>query len=243
MIPFAVGAAILHSLAAAPVPFAVGERFDYAPHYSLLPFGSVGDVSMSVVGIDTVRGVPSWHFTMTSNLSAPFYKAKSRLESWTSVKDFVSRRFVHFVNENGKQYSDEDIQIHADSGFFRNRAEPNTKPTPRDALDDLSFIYHIRTLEFKDGARFRMPRYFRADHNPVEVDVIGHDTLNMPDGTRRRCWVIHLVVDDGGMFSRKSNARIWFSDDGVRIPMQIVSDLANGPGHVTLKLKKISRAP
>lgn len=244
MIPFAVGAVLMQSLVTAPVPFAVGERYEYSPYYSLSPFGSVGTVSMSVTGVDTVRGVPSWHFTFLTNLSAlGLYKANSRLESWVGVKDFTSRRFVHFVNENGKQYSDEDIQIHADSGYFRNRTDTIIKGVPQDALDDLSFIYHIRTLDYKDGASFKLYRYFRKDHNPVEVTVLKRDTLDMPDGSRRRCWVVRLVLDDGGMFSRKSNAKVWLSDDGIRIPMQIQSDLASGPGHVTLKLKKISHAP
>ncbi len=128
MIPFVVGAALVQAMAAAPVPFAVGERFDYAPYYSLNPFGAVGTVTMTVAGIDTVRGVPSWHFIMTSNLNAKIYKANSRLESWTTVNDFVSRRFIHFVNEKGKQYADEDIQIHADSGYFRNRTDTIVKP-------------------------------------------------------------------------------------------------------------------
>jgi hypothetical protein len=239
MIPFVVGAALLQTMSAAPVPFAVGESYEYSPHYSINLFGSLGGVSLTVAGVDTVRGVPSWHFTMITNVSAPFYKARSRLESWTSVKDFVSRRFIHFVNENDHQYADDDFQIHGDSGYFRNRADTLTKPTPHDALDDLAFVYYLRTMEFQDGKTYRLPRYFRQDHNPVEVTVLGHDTLDMPDGSRRRCWVVHLLVDDGGMFSKKSNAKLWLSDDGIRIPVQIRSDLP--VGNVTLKLKRISR--
>jgi hypothetical protein len=243
MIPFAVGAALVQAMATAPVPFAVGESFEYGAYYSPIAIlGSVGNVSMTVSTIDTVRGVPSWHFTMTSNISAPFYKARSRLESWTSVKDFVGRRFIHFVNEQGKQYADEDIQIHADSGYYRNRSDTVVTGVPRDALDDLAFIYHIRTLDFKESGTYNMPRYFRPGHNAVQVTVLGHDTLDMPDGSRRRCWVVHLRMEDGGMFAESSHAKVWFSDDGVRIPVQIQSDVKTIGGHVSLKLKKILHA-
>ena len=241
MIPFVVAAVLLQAVSAPPVPFAVGETYEYSPHYSVNLFGSLGSTTMTVVGIDTVRGVPSWHFTLMTTVRAPFYKNQSRLESWTSVKDFVSRRFIHVVNENGKQYADDDFQIHADSGYFRNHADTVSKPTPRDALDDLSFIYYIRTMELQDGKTYHFQRYFRQDHNPVEVTVLGHDTLGMPDGSRRRCWLLHLLVDEpNGMFSKKANAKLWLSDDGVRIPVQIRSEV--GVGSVTLKLRKISRA-
>ncbi len=87
-----------------------------------------------------------------------------------------------------------------------------------------------------------MPRYFRLDHNPVVVTVLGHETLEMPDGSRRGCWVVHLRMEDGGMFAESSHAKVWFSDDGVRIPVQIQSDVKTLGGHVSLKLKKISQA-
>lgn len=241
MIPFVVGAVLLQAVSAPQLPFAVGETYEYSPHYSVNIFGSLGGTTMTVAGIDTVRGVPSWHFTLTTKVSVlGLYKAQSRLESWTSVKDFVSRRFIHQVNENGHQYADDDFQIHGDSGYFRNHADTLTKPTPHDALDDLAFIYYIRTMAFKQGETYRLQRYFHQDHNPVEVTVLGHDTLDMPDGSRRRCWVVHLLLDEpNGMFSKKADAKLWLSDDGVRIPVQIRSNV--NPGTVTLKLKKISR--
>jgi hypothetical protein len=236
MIPFVVGAALLQTVAAAPVPFAVGETYEYSAHYLLT---SVGGTTMTVVGIDTVRGQPSWHLLLTTKISVLWYKNDSRLESWTSVKDFVSRRFIHVVNENGKQYSNDDFQIHGDSGFFRNHADTLTKPTPHDALDDLAFIYYIRTMDFKDGETYQLRKYFQQDHNPVIVTVLGHDTLEMPDGSRRRCWVVGLLMNDSGMFSKKADAKLWLSDDGVRIPMQIKSHY--GPATVILSLKRISR--
>jgi hypothetical protein len=241
VIPFVVGAVLLQAIpavSARTVPWSVGESFEYDGKYLLF---SPGGATMTVVGIDTVSGVPAWHFKLTMHVKVPFYKNDSDLESWTEVNPFVSHRFVHVIVENGKQISNDDFHIFGDSGFYRNHQAPATSPTPRQPLDDLAFVYYIRTMELKTGDKYTVPRYFRADHNPVEVDVIGHDSLEMPDGSRCYCWVLHPVVDEpNGLFSRKNDARLWLTDDGLRIPVQIRSHVL-GPTALTLKLRKITR--
>lgn len=243
MMPLVISALLLQAVAGPPtspaVPFAAGETLEYSGRYLML---SPGGATMRVVGVDTVEGVPDWHFKLTMNVSVPFYKNHSDLESWTGVNDFISHRFLHAVTENGKQISNDDFHIFSDSGYYRNHNDTATRRTPKRALDDLAFIYYLRMMTFKQDSTYRIPRYFRDDHNPVLVTVIGHDTLDMPDGSRRSCWLLHPIVDEpGGMFSRKANAKIWLTDDGVRIPVQIQSDF--GPTHLTLRLKKVSKAP
>ncbi|MGH7593413.1 MAG: DUF3108 domain-containing protein [Gemmatimonadales bacterium] len=242
MIPLVVTAVLLQAIPTAappaPVPWGVGESFEYDGKYLVF---KPGGATMSVVGIDTVRGVPSWHFKLTMHVSIPFYKNDSDLESWTGVSDFVSRRFVHVITENGKRISNDDFNIFGDSGFFRNHSESLTRPTPPQPLDDLAFVYYIRAMDLRAGGKYLVPRYFRNDRNPVEVDVIGHDSLEMPDGSRCFCWVLHPVVDEpNGLFSRKNDARLWLTDDGLRIPVQIRSNIG-GPSALTLKLRKITR--
>jgi len=226
--------------APAAAPFAIGETLLYGGKWSGYPLGEVASATMSVIGIDTVRGVASWHFSLTTKISALFFHNHTELDSWTGLLDFNSRRFVHRVNEQGKQLSDDDFGVYGDSGYYRNRSDTLKKRTPPNPLDDVSFIYYLRTMTFKKDSTYKIPRYFRDDHNPVEVTVIGHDTVEMSDGSRRYCWVVHPVVDEpNGMFARKANAKIWLSDDGLRLPVQIVSDLVIG--HVTLKLKSIAQ--
>jgi hypothetical protein len=238
VIPFALGGVLLHALISAPPqPFAVGEVLQYSGRWSGLPF-DVGGATLSVVDIDTTLGTPTWHFKLTTEVSTFVYKNKTTLESWTGVHDFVSRRFVHLIHENGKQLADDDFHIHGDSGYYRNHRDTLTRPTPKQPLDDLAFMYFIRGMDLKVGTTVQIPRYFRQDHNPVEVTVLGIETLQLPNGYRTRCLVIHPVVDEpNGLFSRKADAKLWLTDDGLRIPVQIHSSV--GVGSVTLKLKQI----
>jgi hypothetical protein len=248
MIPAPLAAVMLHTARLAResrrVPFAVGEVLEYGGKYNLTPFlGNVGSGTLTVVGIDTLHGVPAWHFRLSTQVQAlGLYKNVTLLESWTAVSPFESMRFVHKVNENGHQYSDDDFHIWPDSGFFRNHDDSVTHATPADPLDDLAFLYYIRSMDFKTGAVYRIPRYFHADKNPVVLTVLGREWVDMPDGSRRQCWVVHpLVNDNNGIFSAKADTRVWISDDGVRVPVQL--KFAVHPGTVTLQLRKISHGP
>lgn len=246
MIPFAVGASMLQVLASrlpqASVPFGVGESYEYQGHKGLV--SNVGSATLTVLGVESDQGVPSWHFRLTTKADFLFYHGESKLESWTGVSDFVSRRFVHFIKENGRVEADDDFHIHADSGYYRNHSDTLTKKTPRTALDDLAFIYYLRTVDFKDFKKdsvYKMARYFRDDHNPVEITVLGHDSIDMPDGSRCYCWLVHPVVDEpNGLFSRNAEAKLWLTDDGLRTPVQIGSKIAL-VGYVWLTLHKITR--
>lgn len=244
MIPFVIGISLMQSIAAqppVPVPFGVGETLEYRAHKGL--FSNVGSAVLSVEDIEPDRGAPSWHFKLTTHAHVLFYTGDSRLESWTGVADFVSRRFVHWINENGTIYANDDFTILGDSGYYRNHDDTLKKAAPRDALDDLAFIYYLRTLDyshFKPDSVYRIPRYFRNDKNPVELTLLGHDSIDMPDGSRCWCLLLHPVVDENnGLFSRKADARLWLTDDGVRIPVQIGSKI-NLVGYVWLTLSKIT---
>jgi hypothetical protein len=226
----------------APVPFAVGESYEYQAHKGLV--SNAGSATLTVVNVESARGIPSWHFLLTTKADLLWYHGHSTLESWTGVSDFVSRRFIHYIKEGDKVEADDDFQIFGDSGYYRNHADTLKKKSPAKALDDLAFFYYLRTVDFttfKKDSVYRVSRYFRDDRNPVEITVLGHDSIEMPDGNHCYCWLIHPVVDEPhGLFSREADARLWLTDDGLRIPVQIGSKVAV-VGYVWLTLRKITR--
>jgi hypothetical protein len=89
------------------------------------------------------------------------------------------------------------------------------------------------------GETYQFANYYRNDRNPVTVEVLKREMMEMPDGTKVPCLVLHPVVDEpNGMFSRRSEARLWLTDDARRIPVQIQSTYAFG--EVRLVLKKVT---
>jgi hypothetical protein len=222
-------------------PFAVGEVLEYQGKFGFLTAGSA---TLSVLPSDTVRGVPSWKFSLISgikiNVGIFKFENWTTLVSWTGLDDFMSRRFTKRMEENGKLHL-EDYRIYPDSGFFRRNADP-TKPTSKEPLDEIAFIYFMRSTPLELKRTYKYNRYYRSDVNPVTIEVVKRDEMTMPDGTKVKCLVLHPIVDEhNGMFSKTSNARLWLTDDARRIPVRI--ETTYNFGTVALVLKKITLPP
>ncbi len=216
-------------------PFAVGETFEYTGKLGML---NLGTASMSVVRLDTIRGVESFVFRFQLQASTIVYKMDDVMHSWTGTQDMISRRFHQDFVEGGKvrrRY----YEIFPDSGFFRERERKEQAPTAAEPLDDAAFFYFIRTPPLEVGKTYVFQRYFKKDKNPVTIRVVKREGCELPDGSKLQCLVLHPVItaDRNGMFAPRADARIWLTDDSRRIPVQIRSKL--GFGTVTLKINRM----
>ena len=216
------------------VPFTVGERLVYGARYG--PF-SVGTATMQVAGIDTVRGVEAVHFVFLIDGGALWYHIHQNLESWVGRQDFHSRRFLNQTEEKGKSW-ERRFEIYPDSGFYREAGRDSANPTVADPLDDAAFLYWIRTTPLEVGKRYEYNRYFRPERNPVIVEVLKRERV----GAAGRKWntivVRPRIPNGGGIFAEKADARMWLSDDSLRVMIALQSNFSFG--QVTLKLKEYS---
>jgi hypothetical protein len=224
--------------AAAPsYPWAVGETLTYTAKLGLL---SLGSGTLEVAGLDTVRGMESFRFRFRLQGKTIVYSLDDVLESFVGTRDLVSRRFVQDFVENGKP-SKRHYEIVADSGYFREEGKPGTQPAPTDALDDAAFFYFVRVTELKVGKTYSYDRYFRKEKNPVTIEVTKREKMELPDGREVDCLVLHPVIDTKGMFSKRSDTRIWLTDDERRLPVQIRSKFPFGT--ITLRMKEMVLPP
>jgi len=218
-------------------PFHVGERFQYAAKLGILRLGTAW---MSVNGIDTVRGKESFVFEFGLDASAPFYKSKNVLQSWTGTEDLVSRRFHQDLVENGKPRK-RYFEIFPDSQIYVQENRPGTKPSVSDPLDDAAFFYFLRTLPLEVGKTYKYQRYFKKELNPVTITVVKREKLEMPDGKDATCVILNPVVGEDGLFAPRSKAMLWITDDARRVPVQIRAKLPFGT--VTLRLESLTPEP
>jgi len=220
--------------AAKAVPFPTGERLVYGARFGVF---SVGEAVMEVAGLDTIRGDPAVHFRFHIEGGALWYHLDQTLESWVGQSDFRSRRFWNQTEEKGKSWSHK-FEIFPDSGFFREAGRDSTFPTVPDPLDDAAFLYWIRTTRLEPGQRYEYRRYFRPERNPVIVEVIGRERINVA-GRRWDAIVLSpKIPNGGGIFAERADARMWLSDDSARIMLALQSKFSFGV--VTLKLKEFS---
>lgn len=218
-------------------PWAIGEKLTYSAKLGLL---TLGEGTLEVAGIDTVRSVESFRFRFRLTGKTLVFSLDDVLESYVGVHDLNSRRFVQDFVENDKA-THRLYEIYPDSGYFRERGKPETQPSPPDPLDDAAFFYFVRVTDLQVGSKYTYNRYFRRDKNPVTIEVIKREKMELPDGREVDCLVLHPVIETKGMFSKRSDTRIWLTDDARRLPVQIRSKFPFGT--ITLRMKRMVLPP
>ncbi|MGI9043239.1 MAG: DUF3108 domain-containing protein, partial [Gemmatimonadaceae bacterium] len=161
-----------------------------------------------------------------------FYKINDRYESWFDTRTFASLRHIQDVDEGSYErkrtfeiFPDRRVYTENDSEERESVAEP---------LDDGSFLYFIRTIPFSVGQTYTFNRYFRPDRNPVTIQVLRRERVNVPAGTFD-CVVIRPIIKSRGIFSEGGRAELWISDDDRRIMVQLKSQLKIGSLNLYLK--------
>lgn len=223
--------------------FAAGETLIYEARYGIF---TVGKAMLHVAGIDTIRGTPSVHVVFVLQGSLPIYRLHNRMDSWFGVQDFASRRFIQDFHEGGSdRYA--AYEIYPDSGFYTARSVADSlegalerAETSSNPLDDLAFFYFVRASELMVGERYEFERYFRPDRNPVILNVLERDTLDVPAG-RFPSVVVQPIIQGRGILAESREPRMWLSDDARRLVVQLKSKFPFGT--ITLRLKEITEAP
>ena len=217
---------------ATKVPFPVGERMTYQARYGFI---NVGQATLEVAGLDTVRGTETVHLRFHLSGGALWYDLDQTLESWVGRNDFHSRRYRRETLENQRKRLNE-FEIYPDSGYFREVGRDTTIATIAEPLDDAAFFYWVRTTPLVLKQRYEYNRYFRPDRNPVILQVLKRERISVAN----RKWnalVVKVVIPRGrGIFAEKSDTRLWISDDPKRVVLALQSTFSFGT--VTLKLKE-----
>jgi hypothetical protein len=189
---------------------------------------------MTVLPDDSVSGVHTRRFRLAirANLIG-VYRLDDHFESWVGHADGLSRRFVQHYNESNQQRTNR-YTILPDSGYYRQSDSDSLLPTVQEPLDEVAFLYWVRTLDLTPGDTLVLRRYFRPERNPVTIAVLRRDTVDVPAG-RFETVVVHPLIPDGGLlFSEQADSRLWITDDDRRLVVQIKANLAR---HIVVSLR------
>lgn len=222
-------AALLARLAA-PYPFSVGETLRYEAKLGYFP---VGTASVSVARLVRERGAEAFEFAMTGRGGPPGWRVSYDLTSRVGTARFHSLRFHRRLEQGGK------LQEHAyvivpDSARYRQEGVPGDWVTPPDPLDELAFLYFLRSAPLEVGKAYSLERYFKTGYNPVGVQVSGRETVELPGGKSVPCLAVQVT-------SRGTTMRVWFTDDKRRLPAQLELPLPFGSVTLALVAEESSR--
>jgi hypothetical protein len=216
-------AALLGWLAsAAPYPFAVGETLRYDAKLGYFP---VGTATISVARLTRERGAEAFVFTMAGQGGPPGWRVRYDLTSWVASRRFNSLRFHRRLEQAGKVEEHEYV-ILPDSGRYRQKGVTRDWVAPPNPLDELAFLYFLRTVPLQVGRSYSFARYFRTGYNPIQVEVTGREPVALPDAT-----VPGLALR---VTARGIVMRAWLTDDNRRLPAQL--ELPLPFGNVMLQL-------
>jgi hypothetical protein len=228
----------------ATVPFGVREKATYKVSFGGI---GVGNGSSEVASIDTIRGVPAYHFVFKMKGGMIFAHVDDTQESWMDVGALTSLRFHQNIQEvKYKRLLTTDMfpgeSIWKSVNHLRATTDPKREETGRLAstlpLDDISFMYWARTIPLEVGKTYSFTRYFKEDGNPVVVKVLRRETVKVPAGTFHTI-VIQPSIKTKGLFSEGGEAELYFTDDDRRMLVMLNSKLSIG----SLKLQLQSYVP
>jgi hypothetical protein len=220
-----------------PAPFSAGERCTYNVKFGII---HVGTGSMEVDGPDSLRGHEVWHTTFRIEGGTFFYHVNDLLESWFDVDSLASLRFVQRLDEGGHIRA-RTYEMYPDRATYVYNNKPE-QPSVHDPLDDGSFLYFVRTLPLVVGETYTFDRYFNPKSNPVIIRVLRRERITVPAGTFNAI-VVQPIIKTSGIFSDKGEAQVWFSDDSVRLMLQMKSKLSFGSIDLYLRAYERGRGP
>jgi hypothetical protein len=198
-------------------PFAVGEELIYSVRFGRIP---VGTARMSVVGVEDVRGHPTFHLVFTIDGGIPLLRVHDRYESWIDTLTLASRRHVQEIREGGYKRNTR-YEIFPEERKYREN-DDTLKASVERPLDEGSFIYFIRTVRVAIGQTREFHQYFKPDRNPVVIRALRRDTVEVPSG-RYPTVVVRPTIRANGIFAEDGQAELWFGDDARRMLVQMKS--------------------
>lgn len=211
------------ALAARPaaVPFGLGERMTYR-----VRLGIVGEVGTGFMEIDTllhtIRGNDVYAMRFRLQGGVAFAKVDDDFRGFMDTEDLFSHRF----RQDQKEVR---YERHRTIDFFPaerrwrtiDGKDGGSMPTDQ-PLDDVTFLYFVRTLPLEVGKTYTFNRYFKEDGNPVTVKVLRRQRITVPAGTYNTI-VVQPIIKTKGLFSEGGQAELYFTDDDKRILVQLKS--------------------
>lgn len=205
--------------AVTPVPFGPGERATYEVRLGL--FGDVGSASMEVLPLERIRGRHTYPMVFRLRGRVAFARVDDRLQSWLDVGRLHALRFKQDQKEvNFERHRVTDF--HIDRMEWQRHTGTTGPLASNQPLDDVSFLYFIRTIPLEVGSTYTFDRYWKEDGNPVTVHVLRRETIDVPAG-RFNTLVLQPVIQTDGLFGEGGEALVYLTDDNRRLLVKLTS--------------------
>lgn len=223
--------------AQAPLPFGVGERLTYNVRVDKMRASGRG--TMWVEGPVELRGLGTLLLRSSVEVGIGPIKAIDKTNSWIDPSRMAALKF-----EQRHRYllsrRSADVQMYPEEMRWTSSTGDSGTSLTDAPLDELSFVYYLRTLALDGDSSFSLNRHYDTARNPVCITIAGRDMVRIPLG-EFSVTVVELRVKDP-RFTGEGLLRLYLTNDDDRIPVRIESALP-GLGSAVFTLESFARAP
>ncbi len=229
----ALAAALLAPAAGAQqaaLPFGPGESCVYRASIGL---GRIGRATMAVDSAAERGGKTTYLLRFDFRGRVGVAGVEDHTRSWLDPDALTSVRYTK-RERTPVSRRDQDVRMDAEGGRWSDGARGGAMAT-RKPLDELSFLFFLRTLPLEDGAVYNLARHYDAARNPVVVRVLGRTRVRVPAGEIPAVEV-EMRVRDAERYGREGVIRLAVSDDPRRLLLRMETAIAP-VGRMTLALE------
>ncbi|MDH3733467.1 MAG: DUF3108 domain-containing protein [Gemmatimonadota bacterium] len=223
-------------------PFDVGEIATYDVTFGPI---RVGRARLAVEAVDTVRATPAYRLSLELEGGPFFYKIDDRTVGWLATEPYRTVRFEEILNQGGyhrhRRYElDHELSSYVrqdwddEAGQYVAHATERDVAMPSFALDEISFLFLVRTLPLDVGHTYVFENYFQDEGNPVVVQVLRRERVRVRAG-RFETIVVRPIIQTDGLFSEGGEAEVYISDDDERRIVLLKSQMSVGEMNMYLR--------
>jgi hypothetical protein len=218
--------------AADSLPFGVGERLTFRIRTSKI--GTVGHAVMALTGPVDVRGTATALASFDARAGIAFLKGRDATRSWIDLGRMTSLRFEKRERRPFSSAHD-SVEIYPNLRRWEGANGDSGTTASGLPLDELSFIYFLRTLTLEADSVYSFDRYYDQRRLPTTVRVVRHESLKTAIGEFSAV-EYEMRVIDARNYKDHGVLYLWISDDRCRLPLRIESVMPIlGNGIMTLE--------
>jgi len=215
-------------------PFQIGERLTYDVSFTGI---TAGQASLEVVNDTVVNNNHQLHIRFNARTTFPvssIYTINDQVDTWLDSKYLYTKKLTKNIRE-GNYKNDSYTIIDYDQSIAITNGD--TVIIDQFLRDPYSLFYFLRTIPLIIDETIDFTAFDGKKITPFQVITKTKETINTMAGTFS-CLVVKPFRKGATLLKNKGDMMIWFSDDKIRLPIQIRIKLKYGS--MLLKLKDIN---
>lgn len=208
--------------------FSVGEKLKYDIHYGPIVAGSATIEIPSCIYYES-RKCYKVEFSMRS---APFFdlffKVRDYYYSLIDVEGLFPWKFEQHIREGG--YKKDFTAWFDQCNHTATTSQGGPYVIVPYTQDAVSSFFYARTLNYdtlKVGNEIHFSNFYENKVYPLDVRYLGRENVHTKAGNFH-CQVIEPIIVKGGLFKNTGKITIWITDDSLKVPVKVKTDVVIG---------------